>query len=133
MSSTCTGGRRQKRSTGPPKTVLVVGATGRQGRAIVSSLFLRTNFRILALTRNPTASSSRSLLNRPWTIEPTEALLELVQGDLDKPHTIRKIFHAEGHGTIAAVIAVLAFPGLGVKGDKEERQGIVSLEFSIFY
>ena len=98
---------------------------------MVSSLFLRSNFRILALTRNPSAASSRSLLNRKWTSEPVEALLELVQGDLDKPLTIRKIFEAEGHGGIAAVFVALAFPGLGARADKEEAQGIVSL-FSCF-
>ena len=94
---------------------------------MVSSLFLRSNFRILALTRNPSAASSRSLLNRKWTSEPVEALLELVQGDLDKPLTIRKIFEAEGNGGIAAVFVALAFPGLGARADKEEAQGIVSL------
>ena len=121
--------RSGKRPTSPPKTVLVVGATGRQGRAVVSSLFLRSNFRILALTRNPGASSSRSLLNRKWSSEPVDALLELVQGDLDKPLTIRKIFEAEGNGGIAAVFVALAFPGLGARADKEERQGIVSVFF----
>lgn len=119
----------RRKPIGPPKTVLVVGATGRQGRAVVSSLFLRSNFRILALTRNPSASSSRALLNRRWTIEPVEALLELVQGDLNKPQTIRKIFEAEGKGGIAAVFVALAFPGLGASADKEENQGIVSFAY----
>ena len=119
--------RGRRKITSPPKTVLIVGATGRQGRAVVSALFLRSNFRILALTRNPSAATSRALLNRRWTIEPVEALLELVQGDLDKPKTMRKIFEAEGKGGIAAVFVALAFPGLGARADKEERQGIVSL------
>ena len=127
--STSRGGRRP---ISPPKTVLIVGATGRQGRAVVSSLFLRSNFRILALTRNPSASSSRTLLNRKWTTEPVEALLELVQGDLDKPLTIRKIFEAEGNGGIAAVFVALAFPGLGARADKEERQGIVSFLYTCY-
>jgi len=133
MSTSRCGERR--RPTSPPKTVLIVGATGRQGRAVVSSLFLRSNFRILALTRNPSASSSRALLNRKWTTEPVDALLELVQGDLDKPLTIRKIFEAEGNGGIAAVFVALAFPGLGARADKEERQGILladlALEFGV--
>lgn len=120
-----------RKPTSPPKTVLIVGATGRQGRAVVSSLFLHSNFRILALTRNPGAAASRALLNRRWTIEPVEALLELVQGNLDKPQTIRKIFEAEGYGGIAAVFVALAFPGLGARADKEERQGIVSFCFAI--
>ena len=121
--------RCRGKPTSPPKTVLIVGATGRQGRAVVSSLFLRSNYRILALTRNPSAAASRSLLNRRWTIEPVEALLELVQGDLNKPQSIRKIFEAEGYGGIAAVFVALAFPGLGARADKEERQGIVSFFF----
>ena len=121
--------RSGRRFTSPPKTVLIVGATGRQGRAVVSSLFLHSNFRILALTRSASASASRALLNRKWTTEPVEALLELVQGDLDKPQTIRQIFEAEGQGGIAAVFVALAFPGLGARADKEERQGIVSFFF----
>ena len=116
----------RKKSTGPPKTVLVVGATGRQGRAVISALFLRSDFRILALTRRPSAAASRALLNRRWTTEPIHALLELVQGDLDQPQSIRKIFEAEGKGGIAAVFVALAFPGLGARADKEESQGIVS-------
>jgi len=61
--------------------------------------------------------------------------LELVQGNLDKPQTIRKIFEAEGNGGIAAVFVALAFPGLGASADKEERQGILladlALEFGV--
>ena len=115
-------------SADPPKTVLVIGATGQQGRAVVSTLFSRTNFRILGLTRNPSAESSKALLSLRRTIEPTEASLELVQGDLDEPNTIRQIFETEsGKGAITAVFVVLAFPGLGANADKEEMQGIVSL------
>ena len=119
----------RKGSTGPPKTVLVVGATGRQGRAVISALFLRCNFRILALTRSPNSTASRALLNQRWTTGPVDALLEFVRGDLDKPQTIRKIFEAEGNGGIAAVFVALAFPGLGARADKEESQGIVSFFF----
>lgn len=123
---------RRPKLTAPPKTVLIVGATGRQGRAVVSALFLNTNFRILALTRNPNSASSKALLVRRWTIEPVEALLELVQGDLDKPDTIRKIFEAEGDkGAIAAVFVALAFPGLGANADGEQRQGIVSFALDL--
>lgn len=127
MSTSRCGSRRP---TSPPKTVLIVGATGRQGRATLASLFLSSNFRILALTRNASASASRALLNRQWTTEPTGALLELVQGDLDNPLSIRKIFEAEGKGGIAAVFVILAFPGLGARADKEESQGIVSSFFA---
>ncbi|KAF8808741.1 NAD(P)-binding protein [Phlegmacium glaucopus] len=125
-------GHRQK-PTSPPKTVLIVGATGRQGRAVISALFSRTNFRILALTRNASAASSKSLIQRRWTIEPVEALLELVQGDLDKPETIRKIFTAEGYGNIAAVFVALAFPGLGANADGEARQGILLADLALEY
>jgi uncharacterized protein YbjT (DUF2867 family) len=120
----------RKGSTGPPKTVLVVGATGRQGRAVISALFLRSNFRILALTRNPNSTASRALLHGRWATGPVDALLEFVRGDLDKPQTVRKIFEAERNGGIAAVFVALAFPGLGARADKEESQGIVSFFFS---
>src|SRR5919202_5539146 len=54
-------------------TVLVVGATGRQGGAVASHL-LETQFRVRALVRDPQKPRARAL---------AESGIELVQGDLD--------------------------------------------------
>jgi uncharacterized protein YbjT (DUF2867 family) len=54
-------------------TVLVVGATGRQGGAVARHL-LETKFRVRALVRDPQKPRARTLV---------ESGIELVQGDLD--------------------------------------------------
>ncbi|CAL1699637.1 unnamed protein product [Somion occarium] len=107
------------------RKILVTGATGKQGRALISSL-RDSDFRILALTRNPSSPSALPLKSHPH--------VELVQGDLDKPETIRKIFEdAGGKGSIWGVFVVLAFPGLGANADGEEKQGIMMADLSLEY
>lgn len=44
----------------PQKIILVTGATGLQGRAVVAHL-LKANFKVLALTREPNKASAKSL------------------------------------------------------------------------
>lgn len=110
-----------------PKTILVAGATGKQGHAVVSSLLstdATTRFRILALTRNISSPASKILLSLSPRNE-SGSELSLVKGDLDDPTSIRKIFE-EAEGGIWGVFAVLAFPGLGANADGVEKQGIVS-------
>lgn len=109
-----------------PKTILVTGATGKQGRAVVSALLsvVAARFRILALTRNPSSPASKAILSlSPGDKSHSEVVL--VKGDLDDPVSIRKIFE-EAEGGIWGVFAVLAFPGLGANAEGEEKQGIVS-------
>jgi uncharacterized protein YbjT (DUF2867 family) len=67
-----------------PRTILVVGATGKQGGAVISALTSQplpfpTN--ILALTRNPTSPSAQRLLS-------THPNLTLIHGDLSSPAAI---------------------------------------------
>ncbi|KAF8895381.1 hypothetical protein BD779DRAFT_1668660 [Infundibulicybe gibba] len=108
------------------KNILLVGATGRQGRALIRALRptppangtpnSTTVFRVLALTRNPTSATARLLAS--------EDHVTLVSGDLEKPETIREIFEgAVGTGGIWGVFVVLAFPGLGANADGEEKHG----------
>jgi uncharacterized protein YbjT (DUF2867 family) len=110
------------------KTILIAGATGRQGRAVISSL-LSTDaaiqrYRILAVTRNTASDASKALSSLSSELE-SGSQLSLIKGDLDDPTSIRKIFE-EAEGGIWGVFAVLAFPGLGANADGEEKQGIVS-------
>lgn len=109
------------------KTILVLGATGKQGQSLIDALRPSDSgappsggdtFKLLALTRNVTTPAARRLANEPH--------VQLVQGDLDDQQSIRKVFvDAGGRGSIWGVFAVLAFPGLGANADGEEKQGLV--------
>ena len=106
------------------RTILVIGATGKQGHAFIGATLstgAASNLRILALTRSIKSARSRSL-------DDVERV-KLVEGDLDDPKSIRDIFEAEkvdGKNEIWGVFVVLAFPGLGADMSGEERQGKVS-------
>lgn len=107
------------------RTILVVGATGKQGRAFVSAVLstgAAADFRILALTRSLKRASEQALsgANR----------VNLVQADLDKPDTVRQVFEdAKKEGeSVWGVFMVLAFPGLGADATGEEKQGKVVLK-----
>ncbi|KAL8747601.1 MAG: hypothetical protein Q9190_000536 [Brigantiaea leucoxantha] len=61
------------------KYLLITGATGKQGRAVVASLVSSPSqpFHLLALTRNPSSPSAQSLLS----LSPSH--ITLIKGDLD--------------------------------------------------
>jgi NAD(P)-dependent dehydrogenase (short-subunit alcohol dehydrogenase family) len=111
------------------RTILVVGATGKQGSAFVHSVVAaNSDFRILALTRNassPVAQDLASLSER----------VQIVQANLDVPDSVRKVFQdatQAGDGRIWGVLSVLAFPGLGADATGEENQGIVRVALKCF-
>lgn len=63
--------------------ILVVGATGKQGGAVVDALLARSDdfdFQILALTRNPDSARAKSLV--------LNSCVEIVQGDPTDPTSI---------------------------------------------
>jgi NAD(P)-dependent dehydrogenase (short-subunit alcohol dehydrogenase family) len=157
------------------RTILVTGATGKQGSALIRALLshnhggqTRNNntnistedpstdataaatattthsldangdddvqFYIYALTRK--ADSPRS---QQWA---GEAAVTVIEGDLDRPESISKIFEdakaagaggGDGEAGIWGIYAVLAFPGLGVAADGEERQGKVGRGAFFFF
>lgn len=110
--------------------VLIVGATGFQGRAVIQSLVsLHDNpFHILALTRNSASPTAQSLLSVGVKDGKEDSQVELVQGNLDEKDSIRTIFEQQKEkGGIWGVFVALAFPGLGVNADGEQQQGIVRL------
>ncbi|THH27971.1 hypothetical protein EUX98_g6234 [Antrodiella citrinella] len=124
--------------TEPAKTkrnILVAGATGKQGRALIAALrpkLLSENeeaeadFHVLALTRNPASPTATSLKSEPH--------VTVVQGDLDSEASVRKVFDdAGGKGGIWGVFAVLVFPGLGANADGEERQGELLANLALEY
>lgn len=70
-----------------PKTLLITGATGNQGGALLRALLSPTTtpsqpFEILALTRDPTTPSAQSLLTLPL---PEHTTLTLIRGTLSDP------------------------------------------------
>ncbi|KAG7091724.1 hypothetical protein E1B28_008125 [Marasmius oreades] len=116
------------------KVILVTGATGRQGRSFINALTASTDsgprYHVLALTRNSKQPSAKGI---------TSEHVAVVQGNLDAPESIRKIFENQKNEgqAIWGVFCVLAFPGLGVNADGEEKQGKMmadlSLEFGISF
>ncbi|KIK51682.1 hypothetical protein GYMLUDRAFT_181148 [Collybiopsis luxurians FD-317 M1] len=126
-----------------PKLILVTGATGRQGRALIHALISATSnidnpqypepitpasFHILALSRNASSPAARSLsLQYPDR-------LTIVQGNLDSEPSIRKLFEeVKPKGGIWGVFCVLAFPGLGANADGEEAQGKTMANLALEY
>ena len=64
------------------RVVLVTGATGKQGSAVVEALLASpADFRILALTRNPSSKAAQAVAAKSDTIT-------ILKGDLENPATI---------------------------------------------
>ncbi|KAI9779220.1 MAG: hypothetical protein M1839_007472 [Geoglossum umbratile] len=93
------------------RTILIIGATGKQGSSVVSALLDLPNapFRLLALSRTPDSSPAKALASK------SPAILSVVGGDLDDPDAI--FMAAGGHGAIWGVFSVQ------IPGNNEETQG----------
>ncbi|OIW25595.1 NAD(P)-binding protein [Coniochaeta ligniaria NRRL 30616] len=104
--------------------VLVVGATGKQGRSVISALIGDqpgdSPLKILALTRDPTSAGAKALAAAYPDV------LELVQGDLTNPEPI---FDAYPKGHISGVF-LYTIPG---KVDEDSKQGIPFIDAAIAY
>lgn len=115
------------------RLILVTGATGKQGRALVEALRPTSDsddsdipFQVLALTRSASSPSAQRLFQ--------ERHVQVVEGDLDSPESMRKVYEdAKGLGGIWGVFCVLAFPGLGANADGEERQGKFMADLALEY
>ncbi|KAJ6445283.1 hypothetical protein O9K51_00042 [Purpureocillium lavendulum] len=123
------------------RNVLVVGATGKQGSALVHALLRpaetaeapTSSFHVFALTRNTASEAARALIGAEQSVADR---ITLTEGNLDDPDSIRKVFRdVSTQGKISGVFTVLAYPGLGKNADKEEKQGRtmaeISLEFDV--
>ena len=66
-----------------PQTILITGATGKQGSSVIDALLAinEASIKILALTRNTSSPSAQALAARSQAIT-------LLQGDLDAPEPI---------------------------------------------
>ncbi|KIP07744.1 hypothetical protein PHLGIDRAFT_70511 [Phlebiopsis gigantea 11061_1 CR5-6] len=103
------------------RTILVVGATGKQGGAFIRagvSASGEHDFHFLAVTRDPKSHSAQALVKLGDRVA-------VVTADVNDEQTVRKVFEdakAEGGGVWGVYVA-LAFPGLGADASGEERQG----------
>ena len=99
------------------KLVTVVGATGLQGSAIITSLAANSEYKLRGLTRNPDSVAALRLRAKG---------VEIVQADLNYPASLRAAFAGS-----YAVYGVTDMPGMVVEGAgidaaaaAEEKQGI---------
>lgn len=88
------------------KTVLVTGATGRQGGAVIRNMLLK-GWKLRALTRNPGGHQAQSLARRG---------VEVVQGDLEEPASIARAIQG-----VYGVYSVQDFWAVGAR--REIQQG----------
>jgi uncharacterized protein YbjT (DUF2867 family) len=91
------------------KTVLVTGATGRQGRAVIRHM-LRNEWKLRALTRNPNAPAAQEL---------TRQGVEVVQGDLEDPASLER-----AAGGVYGVYSVQDFWSVGAKREVDQGKNL---------
>lgn len=97
--------------------VLITGATGKQGGAVVDALLESPEaqeFTILAVTRNPDSPSAQKLKNRD---------VKIVTGDLNDVPSIFKNAKTVVDQPIWGVFSVQVPMGKGASGQTEEAQG----------
>lgn len=101
--------------------ILIVGATGKQGRSVVSALLgdrePDSPLKLLALTRDPSSASAQAVASQ------NPDVIELVQGDLTQPEAI---FAKWPKAHISGVF-LYTIPG---KVD-EEKQGIPFIDAAV--
>ncbi|KAF6817383.1 nucleoside-diphosphate-sugar epimerase family protein [Colletotrichum musicola] len=116
-------------STTPQKqAILVTGATGKQGGAVITALLeagAEQTHTILAVTRSPASASAKSLEARG---------VKIVQGDLDDVPAIfasAKSVLGGPESEIWGVFSVQTAIGQGASAASEERQGKALIDASL--
>jgi uncharacterized protein YbjT (DUF2867 family) len=109
------------------KSILVTGATGKQGGAVVDALInesAHTFSSILAVTRDPDSSGAKKLALK-------SVLIKLVQGNLDDVPTIFQNAGYIDKEQIWGVYSVQVSQGKGVTVDGEVAQGKALIDESV--
>lgn len=111
-----------------PRNILITGATGQQGRALIAALRPQPDaeapFHVLALTRSATKPAAKKLA--------LEKHVTIVEGNMMSVESTRKVFQdAKDSGGVWGVFCVIAFPGLGAVADGEEQQGKTVADLSL--
>ena len=103
-----------------PKPILVLGATGKQGRKVVDTIIAsdsKADFTILALTRNPDSASAKALAAK-------STIIKLVKGNLnDTPNVFKAALEASAGAPIWGVFSVQQAIQDGATQETETRQG----------
>lgn len=99
-------------------SILITGATGKQGTAAINALLaLSTPFTLLAVTRNTSSAAAQALAAK-------SPMVKLVQGNLDDvPSLFSAALQANNSNPIWGVFAVLTSLGPGVTPASEISQG----------
>ncbi|KAK7733460.1 hypothetical protein SLS57_000475 [Botryosphaeria dothidea] len=102
------------------KNILVTGATGKQGGALIKALLASNDdFNIFGLTRSTTSASAKALQQQSPKIK-------LIQGDLDDPAPIFK-----SASNIWGVFSVQTPYGPNTSPDNEEKQGKALVDLAL--
>jgi uncharacterized protein YbjT (DUF2867 family) len=104
------------------KNLLVTGATGKQGGALISALLASNaaaEFAIHAVTRNPSSAAAKSLASKPN--------VKVIRGDLSDPDAL----FTEGGVQFWGVYSVQVPMGQGQSPVTEEKQGIQLVDAAI--
>ncbi|KAK3315904.1 hypothetical protein B0H66DRAFT_518523 [Apodospora peruviana] len=113
------------------KAILVTGATGKQGGAVVDALLDSnanhgTGYTILAVTRDASSTSAQRLAAK------SPGVIELVQGNLDNVQALFEEARRVNDGyPIWGVYSVQVSLGPGVTRDSEIKQGTALIDASI--
>ncbi|KAK4228651.1 putative negative transcriptional regulator [Podospora fimiseda] len=111
------------------KSLLITGATGKQGGAVIDALLNSdasgNNFTILAVTRNTSSASSKRLASRSQNIR-------LVEGNLDDVPALFEAAKSANNGQpIWGVFSVQVSLGPGVTVEGEIKQGTALIDGAI--
>lgn len=110
------------------KALLITGATGKQGGAVISALHglpEAKQFTILALTRSPTSASAQSLRKKYSEVK-------FIAGDLnDCPAIFESAVKDAGVKNVWGVFSVQSPFGGGATPDSEEKQGKALVDASL--
>lgn len=98
------------------KSILVTGATGKQGGAVIDNLANNPDFTLLAVTRNTAGASAQKLISKGSNIK-------LVQGDMDDVPALFASAAEVAGSSIWGVYSVQISQGKGVTHEGEIRQG----------
>lgn len=93
------------------KTVLVTGATGRQGGAVIRHM-LPKGWKLRALTRNPAGHEAQSLARRG---------VEIVHGDLEDPTSIARALQG-----VYGIYSVQDFWAVGAKREVQQGKNVAA-------
>lgn len=92
------------------RSLLILGATGKQGGAVIQALLqANAEFEILAVTRDPQSSSAQNLQRKSPKIK-------LVTGNLDQPREIFQRAKEASEAPIWGVFSVQVRPGSSETG-----------------